>query len=305
MNSEPRSDSFSLLLTPVTSDCVLPHRLADVVQVERPGPRDLEQIRPYFQGLNVPLGKFEKEPNEVAPGQFQYSNLPQSQWRYLICRWVRKPTPAQRTGLSTAFQLTDQAIQLGPFFEGSSIRGGIFDPIREAVSAWHLMTSHNDLGVSVTSHQLDAIGTYFSEITSLNENQLLPFDLFNGLQRIDRNSDMWLLGLFAVLESILTSKPEPTDPTSSIGRQIWNKIPLLENQFERLNYRTFGDSISPSKVWKLLYGIRSSIAHGNRPSYQQPMSPREAVFSFVLSATKLALTARLRNPTLVDDLRAC
>jgi hypothetical protein len=43
------------------------------------------------------------------------------------------------------------------------------------------------------------------------------------LESIPEKSDMRTLGYFGILESLLTHKPDPKDPSDSIGRQIRGK----------------------------------------------------------------------------------
>jgi len=87
------------------------------------------------------------------------------------------------------------------------------------------------------------------------------------------------------------------------------KILLLDRRMQRpLAYPHFFETATTDTVWKKLYGVRSSIAHGSDPDFQSEVSvlhSLEHATRFLRLATSAILLCSLREPALVSDLREC
>jgi hypothetical protein len=106
---------------------------------------------------------------------------------------------------------------------------------------------------------------------------------FGELKALDHS--IRFLGYFGVLESMLTHKPQPSDPHSSISRQVRKKIALLNNRWQpALDYGAFG-SIKPENVWTKMYSHRSLLAHGDRADFKsgdlRDLKGEEAAMSLI------------------------
>lgn len=127
--------------------------------------------------------------------------------------------------------------------------------------------------------------------------------LFWALDSIDRDHPLFTMGLFTVLESLLTHNPE-TDH-DGLAHQISTKVPLLDARMpSRIDYSPFKD-VQPIRVWKSLYAYRSKIAHGGDTSRElKTLKHPETVRAFMLVAVKKLLKLALAEPRLVVDLKA-
>jgi Apea-like HEPN len=128
-------------------------------------------------------------------------------------------------------------------------------------------------------------------------------DMFFGLREIDA-SQLYVLGLFAVIEKLLTH--DPHGDYDSLGHQIRSKIPLLTRRMkEKPDYGNFG-AADVSKVWNKLYAYRSSIAHGGNADFSQSLkilrSP-DLAKTFLEGTVKSLIRHALAEPELVLDLR--
>jgi hypothetical protein len=116
---------------------------------------------------------------------------------------------------------------------------------------------------------------------------------------------MYTLGLFAVIESLLTH--DPKGGYDSLGHQIRSKIPLLDRRMEkRLDYTVFQNANADS-LWKKLYDYRSTIAHGGRADFSGPLNvlkTPKTVSDFLDTAVKALIRHATKEPELVFDLRA-
>jgi hypothetical protein len=127
---------------------------------------------------------------------------------------------------------------------------------------------------------------------------------FLSLREIE-TSPLYVLGLFAIIESLLTHDPE--GGYDSLGHQIKNKIPLIAKRMEKpIEYMAFGAS-DIAKIWSKLYAYRSAIAHGGDADFKNSLKilkSADAAKLFLESAVKRLLRYAMFEPELVCDLRA-
>lgn len=131
-----------------------------------------------------------------------------------------------------------------------------------------------------------------------------------NLKEVPENSDMHLLGLFGILESLITHKPDPKDPTDSLTRQIRGKVNLLNARFKRpLSYFELFGGVDPGKVWTALYELRSCAAHGTKPDFAtkelRVLKNAKAAKALVSLAVTATMRQALEEPALVRDLKGC
>jgi len=116
------------------------------------------------------------------------------------------------------------------------------------------------------------------------------------------------LGYFAILESLLTHPPKPTDPYESITRQVKKKIALLDNRWtDRIDYTRFAGT-PPETVWKRMYHYRSALAHGAKPDFGRELSAlqnAETALNLLKETVKAVIRYALLEPQLLVDLREC
>jgi hypothetical protein len=117
---------------------------------------------------------------------------------------------------------------------------------------------------------------------------------------------LYVLGLFGVIESLLTH--DPKGGYDRLTHQIKTKVKLLNERFSTpLDYSAF-DNLPSDKIWKPLYSFRSAIAHGRIPTFDRDLrvlkDERTAV-EFLRKAAKTLLRHALEEPQLVLDLQAC
>ena len=116
------------------------------------------------------------------------------------------------------------------------------------------------------------------------------------------------LGYFAILESLLTHMPKPSDPYDSITRQIKKKLILLNNRWNpKIDYSAFGKA-SPESVWSKMYDYRSRLAHGGEPKFEgelKLLNSHDAALTLLRETVKATIRQTTIEPQLVADLRDC
>jgi hypothetical protein len=134
------------------------------------------------------------------------------------------------------------------------------------------------------------------------------FRKFNELKSLLRNSELVVITLFSIIESLIAHNPKSTEVGDSLGHQIKTKMPLLSKRFQRsLPYRNFGDT-PEATVWAKLYEYRSKLVHGEDSRIDGTLGllkDRQTVVEFLNETVKLLLLLSLREPILLADLKQC
>ena len=127
---------------------------------------------------------------------------------------------------------------------------------------------------------------------------------------IPLSSPFRLVALVSIAEGLLSKKPDPNDPTTSLRRQLSRKIVLVANL--DLSAPIISDAFPNTRsdletVWKTLYDLRSEIAHGSTPNFQRDkfklLVSLEAAQMFVNASVRMLLRMKLSRRQLMDDLQ--
>jgi hypothetical protein len=123
---------------------------------------------------------------------------------------------------------------------------------------------------------------------------------FSSLRDISNGSDLVIVGLFAIIESLITHAPRSSESLDSINHQITNKIILLRKRFSRdvLPKAYFMDA-TEDKIWKKLYSYRSAVAHGTPVNFDgdhQILKDRITVIKFLQDNIKELIILGLKEP---------
>jgi hypothetical protein len=165
--------------------------------------------------------------------------------------------------------------------------------------------------LDITNSDVEAISALHYRIRAYDQatidiNRLM--DQVLDLDALPCDAPLTFLGYFAILESVLTHNPKPTDTIDSITRQVKQKVLLLNNRWQPcLDYSQFGAS-KPDAVWSKMYSYRSCLAHGGMPDFKgdlQLLGDRDGALNLLKQAVKGVLRQALIEPQLILDLRNC
>lgn len=147
-----------------------------------------------------------------------------------------------------------------------------------------------------------------SKQDAAKQSAVRVFENFVSLSAGPRHGELPLLGHFALIEALITHDPHQSG--DSLNHQLSTKMPLLMRRFEPpLIMADYFDIADEKKTWKLLYRLRSKVAHGEFGAFargtQSPLRNIDTVFKFVRSSLKRLLILSLKEPQFVFDLKAC
>jgi hypothetical protein len=132
-------------------------------------------------------------------------------------------------------------------------------------------------------------------------------ELFSLFARIPMFQIFDVLGMFMLIEMLLTHNPNDKEIGDSLSHQVRYKIPFVfERMGEQLDYSTFGKDAPASKIWTKLYAYRSDIAHGNRPDFGaelKALRSAEIANAFLIATTRRLIRFSLDDPKLFDGLK--
>jgi len=253
---------------------------------------------------------------EPDSSQYEYVELPQKDWRYWIISFEGYNSEIQ--DLEFAAALLKNELELGFTVLGdvpglSSGEGGGYIWHMPSMMSYFLDDPHGTKSaIRICPEDIQEIGANYTLIkgTSAEHKHIQrAFQRFDTLKSLPRKSELVVIGLFSVIESLITHCPKLTESSDSLMHQIRTKIPLLRKRFERpLDYEAFFDPAKEETIWLKLYGYRSRIVHGEQTDIDsglQILKTRENVIAFLRETVKLLLLLGLKEPVLLTDLKRC
>ncbi len=324
-SSEKNNDSYTyvFILSLVDISASLPFEIIPEHFLSRAEPG---QIKIFKERLNmarpVPINYFLYERSQVRQmpgereGQIVYltDELPSDKWKYWIVS--HNGTNHGIQNLQEASLLLKEEIELGfQIFSMAGISGGsLASPAMVSYLSEAEEFSSSRSTKQITVDDLNNIRIYHSLIKGLNAEYGVvknAVKLFDDLRALPRHSDFRIIGLFSIIESLISHSPKLEFFHDSIKHQIRTKIPLLAKRFVReLNYgEFFNEGAREDKVLSCLYDYRSRIVHAGNSDIPTELSGvlkgKNEVRGFLKELTKLLLITALKEPELVTDLKSC
>lgn len=271
-------------------------------------------IYPYVEGAHFVVwnGEFKPVRHDSDGSLHPLPPLPKEQWRHYMIKSPPVETfeSAQNDmrAIEAASMLCDTPLKLSVLGARSGTSPTSVHPrdylllqpvIRKIDPSLYLRPFDANIAGDVRK-MLDLLAKADKEHPEIVKSVALYLDL----EKIPPESPMYVLGLFAVLESLITHKQ--VVETDTLSHQIQTKMIFLGRRVEKpLDYAPFPKKFaSPSRVWKEFYGWRSNIAHGDAPTKGIELGDITTAAEWLNVAVRLVLRYALRDPQTVKDLKA-
>ena len=131
---------------------------------------------------------------------------------------------------------------------------------------------------------------------------------FLYLKALPRYSGLTIIGLFSIIESLITHNPKQ-NIEDSLGHQIKTKVPLLRKKFQRsLDYEKYFSFANEETIWSKLYAYRSKIVHEGKETVGKGntiFNNLESITEFLKEITSLLILLALKEPQFLTDLKKC
>ncbi len=280
----------------------------------------VKQLRDYLPGPFPHWIPYHSRTIETVTGpgsmRWDHEPLPPDEWKY----WV---VSFEGAGGMEVYEI-ERAGQLLPtdfdygfvlYFTQEDQRGKI---IGQSMMPIHILEKYGNHSKIVEQPQTissEQIGT----ITSLMEQiRSIPLEYpyisaalntMNALRRVPTGSDLYVVGLFSIIEAVITHKPRLNETLDSLNHQIVSKMILLRKMFRRaIPFEPHFTASTEERVWKRLYAYRSHVTHGNLTDFENDFNDlrsHETVCRFLHDNVKELMKIALDNPSFVEDLRRC
>jgi hypothetical protein len=314
-----KSSGYVFVLTPIelrepcNQEVIAGHRLvrADESQIDEIKQK-IEQFNtnPFFNWVSPYENDIQIVPGSKA-GEFSFPSKPlaREDWRYWIIEF--DGTNVELGELQSACELITNDLELGFHFTSHEGVGKGF--------GWNPSVLHTFFHEHkpVTCKLIDQAalaeinGNFYAIKALSNDYEHISRALrrFHQLKWLPRSSEMVVIGLFSVIESLVSHAPKLTESADSLGHQLRTKLPMLARQFHSdLNHANFFTGLSEEKLWSKLYGYRSKIVHGEDSQLSgdlKDLKNIDAVIHFLRETSKKVLSLCLKEPQFMTDLKKC
>jgi hypothetical protein len=271
---QERQHGFAFIGNVLNVRCALPVEVIPNHYVRAADAEQVQWIRHFLNQypsvpFNHPCQRYEtlticSPADSSGQGQsFQFLPLPDEDLRYFIIEFEGSNYAIHK--LQTAANLAD--LELDLIFTLIRSGGGygkvanphvVFQFYQDGlppIQEWPLTLA----GLEQIRLLMDAIECLSDE----HQDIARALQMFEALKNLPRQSEFQILGLFGIIELLITHAPSTTEVGDSIRHQVRTKIPLLSRHSgQPFEYSAFFEGCSEEKVWNLLYDYRSRLAHG-------------------------------------------
>ena len=311
-------EKFSFIPNHINVEVELPYQLVDGCTLKKASDQQIQVIETNLQRMESIISSTHTLPYKVAYSFDQISeeetyistsSLERNKWKYYIVTYEDEGLSLLK--LQFASNLCDIVLTLDAFtcdvYEGQYAFAYNPEIAFRFYSETDLLSQHTlreeNLSQILKIHErMINIEGKFTEI-------MQTIRLFNSLRYLYNYHDFKILGLFCVIESILTHKPTSSETGDSLTRQVRTKVPLLLRRVESgFDYGDIFKGHEESEIWKVLYKYRSALAHGATPDFKKELallSNPMLVQDLLINCIKKMLVQSLIEPQLVKDLKEC
>ncbi|MES2041904.1 MAG: hypothetical protein V4495_29160 [Pseudomonadota bacterium] len=171
------------------------------------------------------------------------------------------------------------------------VLGNIFSPLNE----FHPK--------NVSIQELKLIAENYTLLVNSNTYPFVreAFVMFDQLNTLPKISRLNVVGLFAVIEMLVTHKQQNNNRNDSISRQIKDRMTELSKIIGlNLTLPAQLKLLKPSKRWDALYDYRSAVAHGDDRKISVNADDTNEYLKAVIQSI---LRDALRNPKRYEEFR--
>lgn len=317
--------SFEFILNPINFVGNQPMEVIPRHVFQKADAEQREKIREYLLKLSPSPEsvflryecKIRESRKDESHTEFAFERLAPEDWKYWVITFGESNSEIQE--LEFASSLLKNNLEFGLTVLGD---GPAFPPDMQgryngfmwsrSILTYFMDIPSSEAAMRISSQDIEQIGTIYTRIKALGpEHEAIrrALQLFDSLKVLPRRSETVVLGLFSVMECLLTHRPDPKDPTDSLTRQIKAKMRLLSKRFDwKLDYGAFFERTDEDTIWAKLYDYRSRIAHGESTTINRDLPilrSNEKIIEFLRETAKLLLLLALREPVLLIDLKKC
>jgi len=314
---------FYFIATALDMRVRLPVDVTPTLRLDKASDAQLEVIYQFLEeghtlGLRMTNRHYyeaERVKDKPTDSHYKFVTQPKEHWRYYVINFVGSNYEGHQF-----FSIADLVFPyLASFATGLTAdefgsgqpRGRMYDPLGS--QTFYSVIMGNDSSPRTFDEQClhrlqELLGRFHALDKNKHEGILRAIDYHKNIQRLASLNNLHVLGLFMIVEMLLTHNPNDKEIGDSLSHQIKTKIALLSPRFTApLDYSVFDNQTSPEKIWGSLYAYRSCIAHGNHIDFTKGalkvLKDSRTADAFLILATKTLLAHALIEPDLINGLK--
>jgi hypothetical protein len=299
--------------------------IRELISLTEPHDRLSPNFNPYEQREVSKAELSLRMQRNLAVDELLFQSLEPEDWRYYVCKYECEDLAEK---FMDAIRLTKRPIQVGVGVDRSAGGDLGISHWKRPPEDWRTRRPRIEKYSHLNEGDYLDLVSVMGKLASLSNRSIAKrlddaFVLLGQLEKVPLESHLRLLGLMAILELIVTHKPDPKDPTDSLTRQVTHKMRLVGNRnlIHDIPYDVFTYPPKPKndtapyarnekadKAWKKLYSLRSDIAHGSTPDFKKELAllgSMSSAIEFLETTLRSVLRLSIEEPDLVDDLNAC
>jgi hypothetical protein len=306
-----QSENYAFVLNVARLVDAPAYDLAPGHKLRRATPQEVSRIKQTIEnyaGAN-PVAALMWEHRATERGALE--SLPEHEWRYFVIAFDGSNSTVVE--LEHAFNIAPLELEVGFTFVGV---GGLSGLVMNPDQLYHIVSAARwqESGAFFLDVAAEDVRTISHIHTQLQQHDPAVLDVnrlaiqLGQLKALPHGSPLRFLGYFALLESVLTHPPKPSDPYDSITRQVKTKLALLDHRWQpRMDYSPFGGA-NPDRIWTRMYQYRSLLAHGGTTDFTGELAVlvnHVQALKLLKRTTKAVIRQTLAEPQLLVDLREC
>ena len=305
---------FYFISTILDMQVELPVEITQFLKLERASESQISEIQKYLRNRHLYECKFIIEEETSNSSRWRFDQLPKEEWRYYVISYKGSNYIAHLL-LSIADIIAPHLKSFLHYhtteeFGGGEINGWGRDTLGEESFNQQILGDYSlrkfDQNCLLNLQNLFSVYNNLDKEKYEGITRALEFNI--NLQRLPKLTDLPVLGLFVIIEMLLTHKPNDKEIGDSLNHQIKSKIAFLSPRFKApLDYSIFGNKILPDKIWGALYEYRSCIAHGSHIDFKSKklsiLRDDKTAFDFLKNATRVLLAHSIIEPDIINGLK--
>lgn len=309
---------YWLIDTIVDVSIDLPQEIISNVRLERATDEQIAVLTNRIQAGNFenPISSW-REHNYIVTQQTGSSTtwnpvaIPREKWRYFLFTYRGNGNEFLRVYrlcciVDPPFEFRFVIHTRGEYGIGEALGWG--GQMSSPINAMRLSADPIPVITQNTINDLRNAYSQFYENSAAHPELERAVNMFHDIRLVPHNSGLYLLGLFSVLELLLTHNPQDSENADSLNHQLSTKIPLIDRRLpSSIDYSSMPGMTSADRLWKTLYAYRSAIAHGEQPDFSSRfgvLTSPDVARLLVQQACRKLLRHALKEPVLFRDLKA-
>lgn len=268
--------------------------------------------RTLHSGMTINPWQSQKIPTENGteirpvfdPAKHQYWVI--QHWRRLFDRQLENALELADPGLTPLISQVHPTLQSSGYVNA------------HAILNW-LENSFVATTQTVAQKEIDGIAQVWKKLVEIEDEANPDFDFikkaiddFFELKFVSTRRPLYVLGLFSIIEGLLTT-PQDDTTGNSLTHQIKEKLTLFGNRFPKpIDFKVHlpgTKQLDFKKVVSRLYQYRSTVAHGSPIDFEtgelKDLQRHDFVCAFLRVLVRRLIVQAINEPALFRDIKRC